>query len=132
VAKIPRAANTRYQSALADTRTVLLVGLGAVEELEVRIFFGTDFFFNLKVDSIRQNSFYVQGTVTYCDRGRYRDVGSRTITGGHTTSMSLDVVCMRIGNTERHPGTACTCVLSRPLERELCMGNGALRGGYLA
>jgi hypothetical protein len=39
---------------------------------------------------------------------------------------------MRIGNTERHPGTACTCVLSRPLERELCMGNGALCGGYLA
>ena len=60
------------------------------------------------------------------------DVGSRAITGGHTTTISLDVVCMRIGNTERHPGTACTCVLSRPLEHELCMGNGALRGGYLA
>jgi len=60
------------------------------------------------------------------------DVWSRAITGGHTMTISLDVVCMRIGNTERHPGTACTCVLSRPLERELCMGNGVLRGGYLA
>ena len=60
------------------------------------------------------------------------DVGSRAITGGNMTTISLDIVCMRIGNTERHPGTACTCVLSRPLERELCMGNGALCGGYLA
>ena len=33
------------------------------------------------------------------------DVGSRAITGGHTTTISLDIVCMRIGNTERHPGT---------------------------
>ena len=53
-------------------------------------------------------------------------VGSRAITGGHTTTISPDLVCMRTGNTERHPGTACTCVPSTPLERELCMGNGAL------
>ena len=33
------------------------------------------------------------------------DVGSGAITGGHTTTISLDIVCMRIGNTERHPGT---------------------------
>jgi len=56
-------------------------------------------------------------------------VGSRVITGGHTTTISPDLVCMRTGNTERHPGTTCTCVPSTPLERELCMGNGALGGG---
>jgi len=30
-------------------------------------------------------------------------VGSRAITGGHTTTISPDLVCMRTGNTERHP-----------------------------
>ena len=38
-------------------------------------------------------------------------VWSRAITGGHTTTISPDLVCMRTGNTERHPGTACTCVI---------------------
>ena len=33
------------------------------------------------------------------------DVGSRAITGGNTTTINRDIVCMRIGNTERHPGT---------------------------
>jgi len=51
-------------------------------------------------------------------------LGSRAITGGHTTTSSPDLVYMRTGNTERHPGTVYTCVPSRPLERELCMGNG--------
>jgi len=32
-----------------------------------------------------------------------RDVGSRAITGGQTTTMSPDLVCMRTGNTESHP-----------------------------
>jgi len=54
-----------------------------------------------------------------------RGVESRAITGGHTTTISPDLVYMRTGN----PGTACTCVPFRPLERELCMGNGALGGG---
>jgi len=58
-----------------------------------------------------------------------RGVGSRAITGGYTTTINPDLVCMRTGNTERHPGTACECVPFRPLERELCMGNGALGGG---
>ena len=56
-------------------------------------------------------------------------VGSRAITGGHTTTISPDLVCMRTGNTESHPGTAYTCVPSTPLECELCMGNGILGGG---
>jgi len=38
-------------------------------------------------------------------------------------TISPDLVCMRIGNTERHHGTACTCVPSR-LKRGLCTGKG--------
>ena len=56
-------------------------------------------------------------------------VGSRVITEGHTTTISPDLGCMRTGNKERHAGTACTCVPSTPLERELWMGNGVLGGG---
>jgi len=32
-----------------------------------------------------------------------RGVGRRAITGGHMTTISLDLVCMRTGTTERHP-----------------------------
>jgi len=56
-------------------------------------------------------------------------VGCRLITGGRTMTISPDLVCMRIGNTERHHGTICTCVPSRPLERGLCTGKGVSGGG---
>jgi len=55
-------------------------------------------------------------------------VGCRVITGGHTMTISPDLVGMRTGNTEHHPGTAFTCVPFRPLERGLCMGKGASAG----
>ena len=38
--------------------------------------------------------------------------GSRAITGGHTTTISPDLVCMRTGNTERHPRD---CLHVRPI-----------------
>jgi len=59
-------------------------------------------------------------------------VGCRAIAGGHTMTISPDLVCMRLGNTERHHGTACTCVPSRPLERGLCTGKEVSGGSYLA
>ena len=51
-------------------------------------------------------------------------IGRRAITGGHTTTISPDLGCMRTGNTELHPGTACTCVPSTRgvfmLSRSVC------------
>ena len=46
-------------------------------------------------------------------------VGCRAIAGGRTMTISPDLVCMRLGNTEHHHGTARTCVPSRPLQRRL-------------
>jgi len=47
-------------------------------------------------------------------------------------TISPDLVCMRIGNTERRHGTACSCVPSRPLECRLWAGIGVSGGGSLA
>jgi len=64
-------------------------------------------------------------------------VGCRTISGGHTMTISPDLVYMRLDNTEQPHGTACTCVQSRPLERGvpsrplesgLCTGRGVSGG----
>jgi len=46
-------------------------------------------------------------------------VGCRAIAGGRTMTTSPDLVCMRLGNTKHHHGTARTCVPSRPLQRRL-------------
>jgi len=46
----------------------------------------------------------------------------RAIAGGRTMTISPDLACMCIGNTERHHWTACSCVLSRPLSRPLECG----------
>ena len=51
-------------------------------------------------------------------------VGCRAIAGGRTMTISPDLICMRLGNTEHHHGTARTCVPSRPLKRRLCTGKG--------
>jgi len=56
-------------------------------------------------------------------------VGCRVMAEGRTMTISLDLVCMRLGNTERHHGTTCTCVPSRPLEHGLCTGKGVSGGG---
>ena len=53
-----------------------------------------------------------------------RGGGCRAITGGRTVTISPDLVCMRLGNTERHHGTIRTCVPSRPIQRGLCTGKG--------
>jgi hypothetical protein len=51
-------------------------------------------------------------------------VGCRAISGGRTMTISPDLVCMRLGNTEHHHGTVRTCVPSRLLQRRLCTGKG--------
>jgi len=47
-------------------------------------------------------------------------------------TISPDLACMRIGNTEHRHGIACSCVLSRPLECRLWAGIGVPVGGQLA
>jgi len=42
-----------------------------------------------------------------------RVAGCRAIAGGRTLTISPDLACMRIGNTEHHHRTACSCVPSR-------------------
>jgi len=54
-------------------------------------------------------------------------VGSRAITGGHTTTLIL--FACALATRSAILGTAGTCVPSTPLERELCIGHGVLGGG---
>jgi len=56
-------------------------------------------------------------------RAGVRGTRCRAIAGGRMMTMSPVLACMRIGNTERCHGTACSCVPSRPLEHRLWAGN---------
>ena len=55
-------------------------------------------------------------------------VGCRPIAGGCMMTITPDLVCMRLGNTDRHHGTVSTCIPSRLLERGLFTGKGVSGG----
>jgi len=54
--------------------------------------------------------------------------GCRAIAGGRMMTITPDLVCMRLGNTDRHHGTVSTCIPSRLLERGLFTGKGVSGG----
>jgi len=61
-------------------------------------------------------------------RGLYWGVGCRAIAGGRMMTTSPDLVCVRLGNTKHHHGTARTCVPSRPLQRRVHRKGGVRQG----